>query len=526
MESRTRLPSHVVFLGALLLSSTALGQADEEIILIFDDEESPPPEASSPAFTPSFLFRGTALSDQSLDLQFDGNEERIFRSTNRLSMDATMKLSNALHTRVSGRMTYWAWMKESGFDHAEFESELRDSYLHWTITDTWQSTLGLQTWSWGATELFPVYDVLNPRDLRTGASEGVETPKVPVFGLTIDNQWGQWIRSSLVWIPFFEADRQSVLATDYGVIGGPSTPSPLTSGFGTLLQDINPAAFHDVDQLLFELDRPDETLWNNSVGLRFDGAIGTVDWAVGTFYGWDTTPVLGSDPCLGTVGELLGGELAPSDLDFVALSSLLVEGAEPPEFPEGTCPPEALFGQFLDGSFSTSSLFQTRYERRWTTGLDLTIPFGDVLSRVEASWSPNRVFYTSNLQSIREPILAGTAGLEYVYDARFTGIIELNYSHILGLDSETELFGTAPRNLQGGILLSSRWLDYDALEFQLAGIYGITLEEWMLLPSVGYRFTDGFLGQLGVRIYQGEGTSAGSLFNTNDEVYVLIRWDF
>ena len=48
----------------------------------------------------------------------------------------------------------------------------------------------------------------------------------------------------------------------------------------------------------------------------------------------------------------------------------------------------------------------------------------------------------------------------------------------------------------------------------------------MLLPSVGYRLTDGLLAQVGVRIYEGEGTSAGSLFNTNDEGYVLIRWDF
>ena len=508
------------------MSWPAAGQEEDEIILIFEEEETLPPEPTRVAFTPSFLFRGTALSDQSIDLRFDGDRERIFRSTNRLSLDASMEVSPQLHTRVSGRMTHWVWFRKDGFDHGEFESELRDTYLHWKAADTLQATVGLQTWSWGTSELFPVYDVLNPRDLRTGASEGVETPKVPVFGVTIDSQWGDWFNTSWIWIPFFEADRQSVLATDYGLVGSGTSSSPLTAGFGALLQDINPSAYHDVDRLLFQLDRPDETFLNSSIGLRVDGSIGSVDWGLGSLFGWDRTPVLGADPCLGTVGALLGGQINPSDLDIAALSSLFVEGTPAPEIPAGTCPPEALLGQFLDGSFSTSTLFQTEYKRRWTTGLDLTVPLGDLLSRFEASWTPQQVFYREDLQSIRESVVAGTAGLEYVYDNRFTGLIEVNYAHILGVDPETRLFGTAPRQLQGGLILSSRWLEYDALEIQLAGLYGFTLKEWMLLPSVGYRLTDGLLAQVGVRIYEGEGTSAGSLFNTNDEGYVLIRWDF
>ena len=148
------------------------------------------------------------------------------------------------------------------------------------------------------------------------------------------------------------------------------------------------------------------------------------------------------------------------------------------------------------------------------------------MGRVETSWSPQRIFYTQSLDSIRKGVISSTAGLEYAYDTIFNVVAEFNHLHILNLPTETELFLFAQNQLQGGLVVAMRFLEYDALEIQLGGLYGITMEEWIALPSIGYRFFDGYLLQIGARIFEGEGNSAGALYDNNDEIFVLSQWNF
>ena len=80
--------------------------------------------------------------------------------------------------------------------------------------------------------------------------------------------------------------------------------------------------------------------------------------------------------------------------------------------------------------------------------------------------------------------------------------------------------------IQTGMVMIARFLEYDALELQLGGLYGVTLHDWVIMPSIGYRFFDGYLLQAGGRILGGDDNSAGSLYDANDEVYILSQWNF
>ena len=139
------------------------------------------------------------------------------------------------------------------------------------------------------------------------------------------------------------------MATDYRLMGPGSEgdASVLPPGFDQLLGGLNPAIVDDVDPLLLGLNRPDEDLKNSTAGARLTGAFGPVDMGLTYVFGWDRTPRLLLDPCLPTVGALLGGEIAPSDLDSAALAGLLLDTGEPIESPEGTCSPESLLQTML-----------------------------------------------------------------------------------------------------------------------------------------------------------------------------------
>ena len=524
-------PPILLTVALLTLMTTGLEEAwaqEEEIIIILEEGEEEDSTPIVPSFEQRVLFRGALTNEAALDLAFEGEDERIFRSFHRLFLGAEVEVSESIRAMISGRTTWWMWAKKDGVERYEFEPELRDTYLHWDAPAVVNGTIGLQTWSWGASEFFPTADVLNPRDLRTGPSSGLETPKIPSFGLTLGRSLGDSVHLEVAWLPFYEEDRRSVMATDYGLMGPGSEgdASMLPPGFDELLGGLNPSIVDDVDPLLLGLNRPDEDLLNSTVGTRLTGAFGALDAGLTYVFGWDRTPRLLLDPCLPTVGALLGGDIAPEDLDTAALAGLLLGSGEPITSPDGTCTPEVLLESMFAGELDLLGLLQTRTVRQHTIGGDLVFPVGDLMARLESSWSPQRVFYGTDLSSIRKPFISTTLGFTYAYETTLTVSAEVNHGHILDLDEGQELFLMAQDQIQTGMVIIGRFMEYDALELQLAGLYGVTLEDWVVMPSVGYRFVDGYLLQLGARLLGGEDNSPGSLYDANDEAYILSQWNF
>lgn len=516
---------------ALLPVAMATGAEDEEeiIIILEDEDDTAPPILLETPFSQTVLFRGALTNELAVDTQFEGETERIGQSFHRLFLSADVQISKEVSAMISGRTTWWIWAKEDGIERYKFDPELRDTYLHWTSSDVANGTIGLQTWSWGLSDLFPTGDLLNPRDLRTGPSSGLETPKIPVFGLSLDRSIGNLFHLEAVWLPFYQADKTSVIATDFGLMGagkGGGSPSLLPSGISGVLGGLDPSIIDDVDPLLMSTSRPDEGLENSSAGVRLTGALGSADVGLHYIFDWDQTPVLTIDSCLPTVSSLLSGEIQPEDLDQVALSALVLGTPNTTNYPEGTCPPEYLLETMFAGDLDLTGLYQTENLRRHTVAGDIALPVGDTITRIESSWSPSQTFYTQTFQSIQKPILQSTFGLEYSYDTQFVLVFEFNHRHIFELDDEENLFLMKQDALQSGLVINARFLDYDALEIQLAGIYGITMEDWIVQPSIAYHFNDEYLLQIGARIFDGKEGSPGALFAANDEIYLLSQWNF
>ena len=75
-----------------------------------------------------------------------------------------------------------------------------------------------------------------------------------------------------------------------------------------------------------------------------------------------------------------------------------------------------------------------------------------------------------------------------------------------------------------------RFLDFDALEFQLAGMYEIGKNSLFLFPKVTYKFTDDVRLSLGAVVVEALPDSGeagpGSLFDRNDSVLAEFKWSF
>ncbi len=522
----------LVFVLAFLAIPASAQEApiedEEPIILIFDEDDTTEPELPTQTFVPQAQVRGSLANELALDTQFDGNDEHVFRSFHRLSLAAEMDLNENVKVMVSGRATYWLYGREEGMDRYEFEPELRDTYVHWSAPHIVDGAVGLQTWSWGVSDVFSTADTLNPRDLRHGISSSLETPKIPIFGLSLYRNLGDTVQLEAVWVPFFEPDRVSVMGTDCGIMGsaGSAESGAGLAGLTGLLGGLDPSIIDDIDPLLLSTSRPDEGLENSSAGLRATTTLGTVDIGASYIFGWDRTPILRFDPCLPTAAALLEGNIPVESLDTNALAGLFINGETGLEEAPGTCSNEALIEHMFKGELDLLGLLETKYVRSQVVGLDLTAPIGDVIGKIESSYTLERVFYTQTFESQQHPLISSTAGLEYTYDTSLTLASEFNHQHILGLEEDTVLFLQEQDQLQVALIGNFRFLEYDALEIQLAGLYGITLEDWIGQASIGYRFTDTYLLQLGGRLFGGEMGSPGHLYNNNDEIYLLSQLSF
>jgi hypothetical protein len=458
----------------------------EEEALVFELDEVE--ESETPRFQPRYRFRGALSDEVAVDLGFEGDGEHVLRSIHRLFLAMDGEIRPKMKAHVSGRMSWFVWMDEDGDARYELEPELRDTWLQWTLGDSTSLIVGTQTWSWGVSDVFPVADGINPRDLIHGYTASLETPKIPVFGVTLRSGLGDHVRAEAVWVPFFFPDRAAVFAHDFAILGEVlGSSSTFISTLQAQLDALHPSIIDDVQPLLVATERPDEGLENSSAGLRLTANVRGVDLGTSYFFGWDRIPVfvVPSDDVLGSaLPGLLSGETAVGDL------------------------------------------FASRHERRHWIGVDLAVALGDFVLRGESAWTPKKTIYLGDLTSTRLPIIESTGGLEYSWDSTVTALIEVHHRHVFELPEDADLFLAGQDQLQIAAVLATRWLEFDTLQVSVAALYGISQEDWVLSPSVTWKVSDAFAVVVGGRIFEGPANSLGGAFDSNDEVFLQTRVRF
>ncbi len=560
---------------------------DEETVLVRpsptadgDDEEttllhrSPPPKPAGPTTLPSFAtsrFSGYFFEKLAFDTAHDGEGEDVFDFRTRFSLGTEITTTNFLKVVLSGRFSHFVVGEDAGDEtwalvnsnnvKWDFEAELHEAYIYWP-NDILNIRVGNQIVRWGYGQFNKPSDVLNPMDYREGLFADLEVPLVPVFMVHVDRTIGP-LNVSGVYQPFFAPNRANLFGQDWAPLSAMSgNPAFATVGsmaqISGLVGSLFPASLEDrVQPLLLATHPPEERLENGQFGTRLGTRLGGVDLSLSYFYGWDKLPFVAvNEPFMEDVGNLatavqehpaiLGvlqgmSQLDPfdplgsgaamlgalddlSDDDKLALQAAM-QAANRLLFDADGAPRE----------LSLESIFATRYRRQHTVGLSgSTILFDRIGLKVDSAFSPARTIYLesgSGFPLARSlPTISYSVGLDYRLGSWFDILGEFYHFHVLDLEPGEEVFVIGSDLYMVTLATHLRVLDFDALEFQLAGMFEIAMQNLFLFPKATYTFPNGIHVAAGAVVAEvlgaGDAMGPAGLFDRNDMIYAEFKWAF
>ena len=458
-----------------------------------------PPEPTLPAaplheaaplstgrMAPDVRFGGAFGTRIDLDLADTGQGEDLAEGRFRLDLELAARLSPAVSTLVSGRLSQSSRTPDGAFDGARsaHEVELREARFSWQA-ETVGVDLGNLFLRWGTADASSPNDVLNPQDLRDPAPVGFEAPVVPVPAVRLWANPG-FLDFELDVIPFFEPHRATLFGTDWAPIGGDAA----AAGFAGLVEGLDlifsEAADDDVQPVLLSPRPPDESPRNVSVATRVGWHGAGIDLHLNATHGWDRIPALRFDP------DVLAFIDAARRNDLGAVASLYprlqprLEAGEP--------------------------LLDSRYHRLNLVGADLAWAVDDFLVKAEVAHSFARTLYRPDATPVRTAALSWAGGFDWLPDPDFTGTLEC--FGLRPFDPGSYLF--MGRQLVNLALHLSFAAVTDTLTFDLIAQYGLTQGDHTLAPSVRWQPADGHALAAGVYLLDGPSDTLGGLFADND----------
>jgi hypothetical protein len=169
--------------------------------------------------------------------------------------------------------------------------------------------VGIQRFSWGRLDEFPVNDLFNPWDYRQFIVKSLEERKIGVPAVSASLNREEW-NYQLVWAPWHVPYRLPDPDERWAVL-------PMAGLFPDLAgAEVN----------MQEPELPARTLANGSFGLRLQ-RLGDIDWAINLFHGFDPRPVFATTALRVTEtgsGKIIDPGLVPS---FHRITSLGLDGA-------------------------------------------------------------------------------------------------------------------------------------------------------------------------------------------------------
>jgi len=173
-----------------------------------------------------------------------------------------------LPVKDHGVIKSWDKVYQSITPFLEFK-EIYGSYSN----DFLELRAGIQRFSWGRLDEYPINDLLNPWDYTQFLIKSLENRKIGVPSLSARLNKNDW-NLELAWVPVLVPYRLPLLTERWSVF--PEIIS-MTKDYDAEIINQEP----DLDASSFE---------NSSVGLRIQNS-GTVDWGLTLFHGYDLHPV-------------------------------------------------------------------------------------------------------------------------------------------------------------------------------------------------------------------------------------------
>ncbi len=527
-------------------------------------------QSSGASFVTS-RFSGYLFEKLALDTVHDGNGEDVIDLRSRFVLSAEINTADFMKIFISTRFWHFAVGEDAGNESwtvlnsrnvkYEYEAEVQEAYVY-LPNDVLNLRIGNQIVRWGYGQFNKPSDVLNPMDYREGLFSDLEVPLVPVFMVHLDRNVGP-VNVSGVYIPFFSPNRTNLFGQDWAPLsamgGNPAfaTAGGMTQMSGMIGGLIPGGIEDDVQPLMLATHPPDEGLENGQFGTRLATRIADVDLSLIYFYGWDKLPHIKVDnQFLGDVGllagtmqehpavmgvlkgmtaldpydplasgaEMLGALNALSDDDKAALE-LAMQAVNRILFDEAGNPRQ----------LALEDIFATRYRRQHKVGLSgSAILFDRVGLKLDSAFSPARTVYLESAAGFPVarslPAISYSVGLDYRLSTWFDIMGEFYHFHVMSLEEDEKVFVIGSDLYMVTLASHIRLLDFEALEFQLAGMFEIAMQNLFLFPKVTYKFPNGIHVAVGAIVAEvlGDGDEMGpaGLFDRNDSVYGEFKWAF
>ena len=485
-------------------------------------------------------FLGTWATALAVDLSFDGGGEDVVEAVSGLGLRLEYEASQRMRVVLEGVFFHWMGGRENPGEvdllvnatgwRALYEARLGEAYVAWR-GDRLSLRLGNLLTPWGSTDIVRPGDVINPRDLRFGLTDG---GLLPQWTAEVAWQGIDWSATALV-VPFFEPDRVALFGRDTALLASPAGQQALGLRLVELAgRLVSPSAFEEVQGLLYGGTAvPDEDPSNASAGLRLSATKWNTDFGLGYFFGWDRTPWVEVDEDLRQL------------LNLVARDCCVLQDGDVFGFfgrnPQGV----GLAASVLRSQQEGRQLSRVEWLRRHTVVADLARYFGPIGARVDVAFSPAQTFQTVSLEPTRRPTLSGALGLSWERaDSEERLALTLEAFGVYPFEADSGLARALveeARRVPGELLLVEDglygvaaalvWtLPWIGSDLQLGGLSTLRAPDLVLSASLEHRLTPWLALRAGVTIFEGptpaDGLSLGGLYDRNDAASLGVFGEF
>ncbi len=525
---------------------------------------------------PRVRFGGWILDRYSTDAVHEGRGEDVFDNRLKASLYTDIRFLSGTRVFLEGRLTH-ALMGENAGDNPWYlfnsrnvksraRVELREAFVY--FPNRWVNVrIGNQVVRWGAGQFQKPTDVLNPTDLSEGLMSDLEAPQIPVPMVHLDRSFGP-VNVAAVWIPFFVPNRVNLFGQDFSPMGALAAHPSLVgaAGVGTLVGTVaellHPTLEDRIQPILAASDPPKDDLTGSQVGTRVQGRFGPVDLGLTYFFGWDKFPTTQlNTELMGSVGglledvqtvmgfygahpEFLAG-LQGIDLEdpstLLGMAGLMGDLAADPEAAAQFYATMDAMGRLVDGAsaiptdLTVNDVFRTSFRRQHLLGFDMAaVLFGEVGLTFNTAWSPRRTVYLQSPagfpQAIRKGAISYSLGMDWHEGGWLDILAEWYQFFVLGVEDGEELFMIDEMTSMITLAVRMRFLEFDALELQLAGMLEVHMLNWFAFPSLSYKIDDAWRVAAGAMLQGvfpgGDAGGPAGLFDHNDSLWLEAKFSF
>ncbi len=384
--------------------------------------------------------------------------------------------------------------------------DLLETFLEANLPYGLSLRLGNLLFSWGQNDILPAVSLLNPLDARLNYPNGLKL-HAPVPALLFT--WNKsWFTAHLAFIPWFKPHKVALIDKDMSL-------APAGSDFYnklSLLKSVSPTLLEELVDDPLATEPPDYSIKNSTIGLRLMAESKQADFAISAVYGFDRTPKLLLDKNLITLAGAAGAILENPALLFTdaALADAFV----------------TLQNNYKNGD----EIFSLTYLRSFEAAFDMDLVLGDFILKLDLTFTPQKIFYDSELNFSRSPFLKSVLAVEYSYGTSLYlsltafALFSFNNEIIPLLDFKRA--GDKSSYLVGFIFMGRKTFWEDRFKIELLGAVSATYGDFLIRASLEYKLLEQHIFGLGTTVIWGPPNSLGARYNSNDSIFTYYRWLF